>query len=345
MIGIRTSTVLGILFAYVSFAEIPKVIDSEVYVDAERGMSVVSYSNYELQQGVLRFGHYLNDSKIKTSKTLREIFSHTVEGDTITMGIPGNRVDYVFTFYDGDNKLHWLSKDSMTLADDVNIIFGEIEYARYQNVTSSFTLAGSSLFPPQKSGKKIFINGRLHTQGFLENPEVARLSSLRRMMPTPPSPPDSRDPRRFYIYLKDGTKAIAAKYPDAGNKFFSSGITWRQLRIDDKFIAKFGIIDDGAFEQRLCLPKSDVDQISKDFFANDCISFREGLKQHISGEFSNTKHPWIYKVIIVGLLLMVALVWKVVILPWIKGVFRKKGTSTVDAIKCLISRVGRGKCG
>lgn len=266
-------------------------------------MSVASYSNYELQQGILHFGYYFNDSNIKTSKTLRGIYSQAVEGDTIAMGIPSNRIEYVFTFYDGDNQLHWLSKDSMSLADDVKVLFGEIEYARYQNVTSSFTLAGVSFFPPNKNGKKMFINGRLHTQGFLDNPEVARLSSLRKIMPVPPAPPDSRDPRRFYIYLKDGTKAIAAKYPDAGNKFFSSGITWRQLRIDDEFIAKFEIINDGAFPQNLCLPKSDVDKISKEFFTDDSVPFGEGLKQHICGGFSNTKHPWIYTVIIVGFFL------------------------------------------
>jgi hypothetical protein len=348
MLGTRIITSLGIVLACVAFARMPKVMDSEVFVDAERGASIVSFSKHDLQQGALHFGYYLNDSNIKTSKTLREIFSQAVEGDTISMGIPSNRVEYVFTFYDGDNQLHWLYKDSMSLADDVKVLFGEIEYARYQNITSSFTLVGASIFPSNKNGKKIFINGRLHTQGFLENPEVARLSSLRKIMPVPPVPPDSRDPRRFYIYLKDGTKAIAAKYPDAGNKFFSSGITWRQLRIDDEFIDKFGIVNDGAFPQNLCLPKSDVDKLSKEFFTDDSVPFWEGFKQHICGGFSNTKHPWIYTIIIVGFFSMLTFVWKFIMLPWIKGVFRKYGkqcckkrTSTADAKKRLIHRPRR----
>lgn len=341
---IRTLIVLGILVAHVSFAEKSKAFVSDVYVDAECGLSVISYSVYELQQGILRFGYYLNDSSIKTCKTLREVFYHAVEGDTIAMGIPSNRVEYVFTFYDGDNQLHWLSKDSMSLSDDVNIVFGEVEYARYQNVKSTFTLAGASLFPPNKDGNKIFIDGRLYTQGYLENPEVVRLSSLRRSLPNPPSPPDSRDPRRFYIYLKDGTKAIAAKYPDAGNKFFSSGITWRQLKIDDESIVKLGIIDDGAFEQRLCLPKSDVDKISKDFFAeDDNDSFYDGFKQHFCGGFAKTKHPWIYTIIIGVLSLLVVLVWNTRIFPRLKGFLRKKGALVVDAIKRLMCRKGRKK--
>lgn len=344
MLGTRIITSLGIVLACVAFARMPKVMDSEVFVDAERGASIVSFSKNDLQQGILHFGYYFNDSNIKTSKTLRGIFSEAVEGDTISMGMPSNRVEYVFTFYDGDNQLHWLYKDSMSLADDVKVLFGEIEYARYQNVTSSFTLAGASFFPPNKNGKKIFINGRLHTQGFLENPEVARLSSLRKIMPTPPAPPDSRDPRRFYIYLKDGTKAIAAKYPDAGNKFFSSGITWRQLKIDDESIVKLGIIDDGAFEQRLCLPKSDVDKISKDFFAeDDNDSFYDGFKQHFCGGFAKTKHPWIYTIIIGVLSLLVVLVWNTRIFPRLKGFLRKKGALVVDAIKRLMCRKGRKK--
>ena len=237
-----------------------------IYVDAEQGLSIIAFGQYNIAQGVLRMGWFYNNDVETPYNTFAEVFGGAIEGDCLSVGLPSNRVEYVFTFYDGDNMRHWLTRKSMALADDTTIPFGEIEYSRYQNVETTFTHAGAFNFPPTEDGQEMYVAGRKYTQGYVEDKEILRLVSLKHTMPLPTEPPDSRDPRRFYIRLKDGTRAIAAHYPGSGDRFFSSGVTWRKLFVNDNDIEAFEIIDDDSFPPSLCLPKSEVDDISTRFF-------------------------------------------------------------------------------
>ena len=273
----KTSRVYEIVHGHVDArkcVEVNPLAFAKMYVPTNSILGVattdmVGFINIQLKQGETTFGYPYDVGFLRGFEDA-DILSNPFDGDFVSYAVTGQQYSACATFAPDGKSIRWHHPQSFELLKGLPCPDAdkEISYFRRQGTNTSVSVSGMI----RLKGPSVYsyLEYGIEEANRLANGRpIARAEWQKSLLGgyinwTGTFPKTSiRDPRRFYVRLKDGRKAFAMIQDD--HRHLMSPITHALLTVPRSAIVDFEPILDGAYSEKDCFSASEVESLYDDY--------------------------------------------------------------------------------
>lgn len=230
---------------------------------------MVGYICIRLKQGEVSFG-YPYDVKLATEFARAEILAAPFDGDFICYSAGDRQFSACATFASDGVTIGWHDPQTFERIHHFPCPDADKKVCYYRRQGTNTTVSVAGAVKLKGSGFYSYLQYGIEKAHCLadgreierENWKASLLGGFKNWMEELPKT-SIRDPRRFYARLKDGRKAFAMVQED--HKHLVSPITHALLTVPRSKIVDFEPILDGAYPEKDCFSRSEVEDLYMDF--------------------------------------------------------------------------------